>query len=291
MNNEYTLANRRLNSVHLPSVDLNFPLDVISLRREFIPNNEHYLHGLHMHSFFEVHIFLEGEQTYHIGEEYITCCPGDVLCISPYVYHSIPARTENVEKYSINFTISKDELDSKNFFLDKIKRQQYFFATDTQRIADTFELILREAVAGQSGWVETASLLLITVLRKLSRLTAPHEEVPEEIELVRESERRIRQLERYIRDNVSSAITCNSAAAYLHISEKQLNRDVLRERGVNLKTFINKIRFERACVLLREPEIPIATIGREVGFENESSFTRFFNKNAGVSPGTYRQNS
>ncbi len=53
--------------------------------------------------------------------------------------------------------------------------------------------------------------------------------------------------------------------------------------------FANYIRFETALSELETPDLPLIDISLDLGFAEQSSFTRFFGKHFGVSPRTYRQ--
>lgn len=53
--------------------------------------------------------------------------------------------------------------------------------------------------------------------------------------------------------------------------------------------FANYIRFETALAELSEPDIPLLDISLDLGFAEQSSFTRFFGKHFGASPLAYRR--
>jgi AraC-like DNA-binding protein len=53
---------------------------------------------------------------------------------------------------------------------------------------------------------------------------------------------------------------------------------------------LNQIRVERSKDLLRDHSISLAEITEMVGFEDQSYFTKVFNRHAGMSPGQFRKN-
>jgi len=53
--------------------------------------------------------------------------------------------------------------------------------------------------------------------------------------------------------------------------------------------YINARRIDRACILLRETDLPVIEICHRVGFENLSHFNRQFRKLRGVTPTAFRR--
>ena len=57
--------------------------------------------------------------------------------------------------------------------------------------------------------------------------------------------------------------------------------------GESTTDFVRKIRFNRACTLLKEGRYTVAEISVMVGFSSPSYFTTSFKKYVGCSPGEY----
>lgn len=64
-----------------------------------------------------------------------------------------------------------------------------------------------------------------------------------------------------------------------------------REIGVSPNMYLNTLRVERAVETLTTTDRSVENIGFELGFSSQSSFSRFFLKNVGVSPSIYRRAS
>lgn len=52
--------------------------------------------------------------------------------------------------------------------------------------------------------------------------------------------------------------------------------------------YLGRIRFERACVLLRDTDLPIAEIGFTCGYSNSQYFAETFKRFARITPSEYR---
>jgi AraC family transcriptional regulator len=52
--------------------------------------------------------------------------------------------------------------------------------------------------------------------------------------------------------------------------------------------YVQRLRVERASVLLRDSRISLAEIAQSVGFSDQSHFTRIFKRHVGITPGAFR---
>jgi transcriptional regulator GlxA family with amidase domain len=59
--------------------------------------------------------------------------------------------------------------------------------------------------------------------------------------------------------------------------------------GENLSAYLNRLRVEKAAMMLAETGLPLIQIAEACGFENPSWFSRIFKLYAGISPGKYRE--
>lgn len=59
--------------------------------------------------------------------------------------------------------------------------------------------------------------------------------------------------------------------------------------GTGIKEFINKIRINRAMLLLQDPDIPIVEVSERTGFNNQRYFSTAFKQMTGKTPSKYRE--
>lgn len=93
----------------------------------------------------------------------------------------------------------------------------------------------------------------------------------------------------YIHDHYTSRITVEALAAMEHYHRSYYPTWFKKVTGTTPAAYIRSLRLEEAKRLLRETEWPVTAIGREVGFEHSSSFTRLFVLHEGISPQAYRK--
>ena len=73
------------------------------------------------------------------------------------------------------------------------------------------------------------------------------------------------------------------------VSEDYLSRVFSRELGLTPWDYLNRYRVNHARALLRQPENNIGSIAHQVGFKDQTYFSRVFRKVTGLSPQAYRE--
>ncbi len=85
------------------------------------------------------------------------------------------------------------------------------------------------------------------------------------------------------------AVSAGAIAAELGMSESRFSRFFRRATGNTFTDFVNRVRVQRACLLLMESDRFIADIGFEVGFNNVANFNRRFLEIKGMTPSEFRK--
>ncbi len=93
----------------------------------------------------------------------------------------------------------------------------------------------------------------------------------------------------YIKTHLAERITLDQIAAQVYLSRSYFCRILKEELGVTFTEYVNYLRIERGKALLQDPELSICEVSSQVGFDDQSYFTRVFKKQAGISPGKYRR--
>lgn len=72
------------------------------------------------------------------------------------------------------------------------------------------------------------------------------------------------------------------------VSPKYFSTVIRQATGATPSEWIARYIVVKAKMLMRTTDFPMARIGRELGFPDQTSFTRFFKSNAGYPPSAYR---
>jgi len=94
---------------------------------------------------------------------------------------------------------------------------------------------------------------------------------------------------RYIDKHYHETLTLEQISEKFNISLSHLCRQFKRITGTPFTEYVTKRRIDRACVLLRETQLPIAQIGEQVGYPDYFYFNKVFKKVQGISPSVYRR--
>lgn len=89
----------------------------------------------------------------------------------------------------------------------------------------------------------------------------------------------------FVFENYMKRITLEELAEHVNFSVSYISRVFMREIGVSVTAFINRVRIERAKGLLMNKSIPLVDIANLSGFEDQSYFSKVFRKVVGVPPG------
>jgi YesN/AraC family two-component response regulator len=93
----------------------------------------------------------------------------------------------------------------------------------------------------------------------------------------------------YIHTHYKSPIKLEDLAAIEHYHPVYYSSWFKRKMGKSLREYISELRLQEAKQLLISTNWSIINISQEIGFENASSFTRWFLKCEGVSPQQFRK--
>jgi AraC-like DNA-binding protein len=92
----------------------------------------------------------------------------------------------------------------------------------------------------------------------------------------------------YISENYFKPISLERIAGIAKMKPFTFSRYFKRNSGAGFVEYINRVRTNKACYLLRETEYPVHDIALECGFGSISNFNKQFRKAEKISPRDYR---
>jgi transcriptional regulator GlxA family with amidase domain len=93
----------------------------------------------------------------------------------------------------------------------------------------------------------------------------------------------------WIRSNLHARFTVEELLRQVPTSRRNLTRRFKMETGEALQTFIQRLRMDRAKLLLETSSLPIERVVEQVGYQDTSAFTRQFKRHTQLTPNLYRQ--
>ena len=92
----------------------------------------------------------------------------------------------------------------------------------------------------------------------------------------------------YIRGHYNENITAKSVAKHVMISPEYFGAYFKKHYGENFIPFLQRVRMEKACELLRNKNLTISAVAEMVGYKSTTHFYEIFQSFYGQSPAHFR---
>ena len=272
---------------------------------------------MHRHEFFEMLYVVEGSLINRFQSDEIGLQAGDLLILKPYTLHVLDENQKQAQRCAYCCSFLPQVVDSSIQNIDELMRSdspnRYYFRFITSfSKEDVFAIrihmkpevqkeLLRyfeqlheyTNIDTESAQAEARSIFLQLMLL-ISR---------QSVEEIRFSERiadgvsgtisryypGLRKALSYIHDHFSEPIKLDQMAQLTGASETYFCRLFKHETGMTFLNYLNGLRIEQACLLLRDSNESASAICYRVGFNDYTHFGRQFRKNMGMSPAAYRK--
>ncbi|WP_214628262.1 response regulator transcription factor [Paenibacillus agaridevorans] len=99
----------------------------------------------------------------------------------------------------------------------------------------------------------------------------------------------VKQAIRFIEESYMGVCGLAEVAAHVHLNPSYFSKLFKKESGEGVIGYIQKLRVQKAKLLLKSTDMKIFEIAEATGFNDSNYFTHMFNRIAGVSPKEYRK--
>lgn len=99
----------------------------------------------------------------------------------------------------------------------------------------------------------------------------------------------VKNILEYCSKHYTEKLSLDTLSKELHLNKYYISHSINKQINMRLNTFINSLRVDAACKLLKESEKKIADISHSVGYETIRSFNRAFVEIVGTTPKQYRE--
>lgn len=141
---------------------------------------------------------------------------------------------------------------------------------------------------GQTGWCLTDKLPLVGANGRVIGLAGVSHDLHPPDESA-EDYRAVAAAVRHARDNLGERLTADDLAGVAGLSAYQLDHRIRKLFRLTTGQLVLKLRMDAAAEQLRDTDRPIARIGLECGYADQSAFSRQFRRTTGLTPGEYRR--
>lgn len=233
--------------------------------------------------FYSIHTIVEGKGIYKVGEEVFSLKAGDTFLVYPDTLVTYIADETQPWEYlwmGVSGFSVKNILDYTLFTADHpciYKEEQ---SQEPNQLKDYLLNIYKIQGSDSSSELERIGLTYVF----LSKLMSQHKGSQ-----LGQGQHYAQKAKEFIELNYSSGISPQQVADKLNISRSHLHRVFTQAFDASTGKYINKLRMDRAVLLLLTTPLSIHEISNSVGFENQLYFSNVFKKNFGLSPSDYRK--
>ena len=210
-----------------------------------------------------------------------TVTAGQGFLVVPHVAHHMESDGEDPWHFKwISFRGSATKAQMKQLGLDE---EHPFFSFD---FSEKLEALFDDVIYGEHGdcdlntYMQGIFYIILSYHKKAYRndRRAHSDKWDYAVEAMR-------YMDAHFRENVR----VDDVAATLHISRKYLCALLSEEIGMSTKEYLLRKRTEAASDLLIHTPMTVSEIGREIGYEDYTQFSRMFRKQTGLSPQQFRK--
>ena len=269
----------------IPKDEIVLPLMGPKWNKEYGEGRER----LHFHNYYEVGICHEGEGEMILGEREIPFYAGCVSIIPQSELHTTNTFGKKAYLEWMYFDIY--EVLNELYPDDEILRENIRHTIEKQGKLLTPDMDIRKLqflIKGIFGEFQTKDymyrdmvkymllMLVIEIVRVLQ-----NKDMPERVPIKRTD---IFPAIAHIKEKYDSVIKIGTLAHCCGMSESYFRK--VFEKYMNMKPldYINFVRIQKSCALLREQNLSVSDIAERVGYECSSSFIRNFKKILGCTP-------
>lgn len=272
----------------IPLGDLVFPLTGTRWNKEYGEGKE----KLHFHNYFEVGHCYEGEGEMTLGEKEVHFYPGCISLIPTKELHTTNTFGNRAGWEWMYFDIY--EILKKLYPEDEILRENIAHEIDREGRLLTPEMnIQKMTFLVRSIFSEMENkeymyrdmvmhflmTLVIEIIRKLQNSDLP-ERGAVTVDIFPAID--------YIKKNYASSIRVIDLARSCGMSESYFRKIFKKYMNMKPMDYVNFVRIQRGCALLRETDLTVAMVSDSIGFESVSTFIRNFKKVVGCTPNKWK---
>ncbi|MCL2843653.1 MAG: AraC family transcriptional regulator [Oscillospiraceae bacterium] len=254
------------------------------------------LETLHFHNHLEIGYCRDGGGTMDYGDRKLPYTKGSITVVPPnHIHHT---NSHLGKKCHWEYLFVDVESILHNQFSERAYRQAQFIQqiykealvlqhAEHPQIANLILAIMEEHRGKAKHYIDSVKGMLQSLMICLVRLG---DEAADDIS----TDKRVGAITAaidYVAKHYRDKITISTLAEACHLSETHFRRLFSQAINMSPQTYINRIRIDAACKLLRTTNEAIGEIAVKCGFVTISSLNRNFKETMGMSPTQFRKDT
>ena len=253
---------------------------------------------VHDHDFIEFAFIAEGTGFHHVGGQVHPIHRGQLFCIPIGTPHVFRPASADVAKHPLtvyNCVFSPALLGRLAAFVTDPRLARfigelrdgaspYFYLSDTDDTIERLMLAMHREFSmprgASSDYLDTLLIQLFIVVQRLKH-DAPSASV-----------RKFTQFDHllsYMEQHLAEPLSLRSLAEISRWSERHLQRLFRQHTEQSFNSYLQALRIQKSCELLRSTALKIGSIAETVGYRDTASFLSVFKRIVGTTPSEYRR--
>lgn len=248
----------------------------------------------HFHPEFEIVYVPHGQGRRFVGQNVSRYIEGDLVLLGPNIPHNafnFGYESAGYEEYVIQFKGSRIEKMAEGF--PEFHRIAQLLAHARTGIAIKGEAkhVIGALVKKMFDLNPFQRLMqLFLVLREMSLVTEVEGlEAGQFLSINATHLKRIEQVYQVIQREYQHDLSTRQMAGELAMTESSFCRFFRHATGKSFKQALTEVRIQKACTLLMQSDLSVASVASQCGFNNISLFNRFFKEMTEMTPNKYRK--
>lgn len=266
---------------------------------------QEYCNVIHRHDFIEIAYVISGSGIHIVADRQYETARGDLFVINfdvPHGFFPQPDKSSDPIVYNCAFmpgfldlslfSTSHFEAIASSFLFKSIFPGDFATYPDLKlsgsefhEIGNLFEKMYSEYKQMKKGSIDIIRANLIELIVKIFR----YMEESSGKGVHQKKQDLIGKAIEYMKMNYKSEITLSDLAMQSFISKNYFSRLFKEMTGTNVSDYIQYLRTDEACTLLKNTDMKVTDIASHVGFSDIKFFYEVFKRITGKTPGDYRK--
>lgn len=257
------------------------------LGKEWIRSYGQGIDRLHFHNFMEIGVCHSGTGEMTLGKDHVCFRDNSMVIIPPRFSHTTNCRPGTKAFWEwMYFDIEAllehmgPELNLSTLKIkEKIYQRPYFFKGEDQPTMERIlKLIMEEMRQKRNLYQESVKGLLRAFLIEVLRMGEELGQIDSKANEI------IAPAIQYAEENYKENIKISHMAQTCNMSESYFRKVFRQNMGMAPLDYLNLIRIQKACRLMKSTRSSMEAIACRTGFKNVSTFNRNFKKLIGITP-------
>ena len=242
--------------------------------------------GMHYHDFYEIYIQDQGTREHNVNNCLYQLKPHDILLLKPYQLHQSlggQLHTRTVIYFRESYLRRYFSPEIAEGFMELFSCPCLSLPSESYlRMTEQIKQLEKDLLKGEE---ETFGDFAGIMLLLLEQKKQSEKKGPVEKEGVAEKDFALIQ---YLHENYLTLSGLSDIASSFYVTPSHLCRSFKKRTGYTVIQYLNMLKIQKACELLRDTRLPVTQIAAECGFHSAMYFNKVFREIMNITPTQYR---